>query len=55
MDYINTSHANFIGGSKAVESALQQVKSSRIPLPLARQKVYRHATELLCNHVVSLA
>ncbi|KAL6211439.1 hypothetical protein ACLB2K_016665 [Fragaria x ananassa] len=38
MDYINTSHANFIGGSKAVESALQQVKSSRIPLPLARQK-----------------
>ncbi|KAK9942991.1 hypothetical protein M0R45_008623 [Rubus argutus] len=38
MDYINTSHANFIGGSKAVESALQQVKSSRIPLPLTRQK-----------------
>lgn len=40
MDYINTSHANFIGGSKAVENALQQVKSSRIPLPLSRQKVY---------------
>ncbi|PQQ12281.1 dynamin-related protein 3A [Prunus yedoensis var. nudiflora] len=38
MDYINTSHANFIGGSKAVENALQQVKSSRIPLPLSRQK-----------------
>ncbi|CAN6686191.1 unnamed protein product [Malus baccata var. baccata] len=38
MDYINTSHANFVGGSKAVEVALQQVKSSRIPLPLSRQK-----------------
>ncbi|KDP30000.1 hypothetical protein JCGZ_18767 [Jatropha curcas] len=38
MDYINTSHPNFIGGSKAVEIALQQVKSSRaVPLSL-RQK-----------------
>ncbi|KAL5705321.1 dynamin GTPase [Ranunculus cassubicifolius] len=38
MDYINTSHPNFIGGSKAVEIALQQVKSSRAPIPLARPK-----------------
>lgn len=39
MDYINTSHPNFIGGSKAVELALQQAKSSRaVPLPV-RQKV----------------
>ncbi|PON71815.1 Dynamin superfamily [Parasponia andersonii] len=38
MDYINTSHPNFIGGSKAVEAALQQVKSSRVTLPIARQK-----------------
>ncbi|XP_015892522.1 dynamin-related protein 3A isoform X2 [Ziziphus jujuba] len=38
MDYINTSHPNFVGGSKAVEIALQQVKSSRIPLALSRQK-----------------
>ncbi|KAK6945833.1 Dynamin, N-terminal [Dillenia turbinata] len=38
MDYINTSHPNFIGGSKAVEQALQQVKSSRIPAPVSRQK-----------------
>uniref|UniRef100_A0A2P2MPP3 Uncharacterized protein MANES_07G041100 n=1 Tax=Rhizophora mucronata TaxID=61149 RepID=A0A2P2MPP3_RHIMU len=38
MDYINTSHPNFIGGSKAVETALQQVKSSRVPLPISRQK-----------------
>ncbi|KAH9697011.1 Dynamin-related protein 3A [Citrus sinensis] len=29
MDYINTSHPNFIGGSKAVEIALQQIKSSK--------------------------
>ncbi|XP_031479309.1 dynamin-related protein 3A-like isoform X2 [Nymphaea colorata] len=27
MDYINTSHPNFIGGSKAVEIAVQQFKS----------------------------
>ncbi|KAL5562698.1 hypothetical protein UlMin_032445 [Ulmus minor] len=38
MDYINTSHPNFVGGSKAVEIALQQVKTSRIPLPISRQK-----------------
>ncbi|KAF8406115.1 hypothetical protein HHK36_008195 [Tetracentron sinense] len=38
MDYINTSHPNFVGGSKAVEVALQQVKSSRISVPMPRQK-----------------
>ncbi|KAK4750046.1 hypothetical protein SAY87_027495 [Trapa incisa] len=38
MDYINTSHPNFVGGSKAVEMASQQVKSSRISLPMPRQK-----------------
>ncbi|XP_010548840.1 PREDICTED: dynamin-related protein 3A-like, partial [Tarenaya hassleriana] len=38
MDYINTSHPNFIGGTKAVEAAMQQVKSSRIPHPVARTK-----------------
>ncbi|KAM7271390.1 hypothetical protein ACFE04_030604 [Oxalis oulophora] len=38
MDYINTSHPNFIGGSKAVESALNSVKSSRVPFPLPKQK-----------------
>ncbi|KAJ8768962.1 hypothetical protein K2173_023957 [Erythroxylum novogranatense] len=38
MDYINTSHPNFIGGSKAVEVAIQQVKSFRVPLPISRQK-----------------
>ncbi|EEF29620.1 dynamin, putative [Ricinus communis] len=38
MDYINTSHPNFIGGSKAVETALQQIKSARaVSLPM-RQK-----------------
>ncbi|KAK4424295.1 Dynamin-related protein 3A [Sesamum alatum] len=38
MDYINTSHPNFIGGSKAVELALQQTKSARMATPIARQK-----------------
>lgn len=36
MDYINTSHPNFIGGSKAIEAAVQLSKSSRIPLPVSR-------------------
>ncbi|EOA29925.1 hypothetical protein CARUB_v10013019mg [Capsella rubella] len=38
MDYINTSHPNFIGGTKAVELAMQQVKSSRISHPVTRPK-----------------
>ncbi|XP_077233950.1 dynamin-related protein 3A-like [Tasmannia lanceolata] len=38
MDYINTSHPNFIGGSKAVEVALQQVKSNRLPASLPKAK-----------------
>ncbi|GLT47406.1 hypothetical protein SLA2020_211060 [Shorea laevis] len=38
MDYINTSHPNFVGGSKAVDTAMQQVKSSRIYAPISRSK-----------------
>ncbi|CAA2998929.1 dynamin-related 3A-like [Olea europaea subsp. europaea] len=38
MDYINTSHPNFIGGSKAVEMALQQIKSTRVAAVIPRQK-----------------
>ncbi|XP_052734890.1 dynamin-related protein 3A [Vigna angularis] len=38
MDYINTSHPNFIGGSKALEIAVQQTKSSRAAIPASRQK-----------------
>ncbi|AES63527.1 putative dynamin central domain, dynamin, GTPase domain, GTPase effector domain, Dynamin superfamily [Medicago truncatula] len=38
MDYINTSHPNFIGGSKALEIAVQQTKSSRAALSLSRPK-----------------
>ncbi|KAK7412175.1 hypothetical protein VNO78_03625 [Psophocarpus tetragonolobus] len=38
MDYINTSHSNFIGGSKALEIAVQQTKSSRVAIPVSRQK-----------------
>ncbi|RYQ82619.1 hypothetical protein Ahy_B10g101201 isoform C [Arachis hypogaea] len=37
MDYINTSHPNFIGGSKALEMAMQHGKSSRI-LPISKPK-----------------
>lgn len=40
MDYINTSHPNFIGGSKAVEMALQEMKSHRAAAStIARHKV----------------
>ncbi|XP_057429210.1 dynamin-related protein 3A-like [Lotus japonicus] len=38
MDYINTSHPNFIGGSRALEFAVQQTKSSRAALSVSRQK-----------------
>ena len=33
-------HLNFIGGSKALEIAVQQTKSSRVAIPVSRQKVY---------------
>lgn len=39
MDYINTSHPSFIGGSKAVENAQQQVKSVRLAAAASRIKV----------------
>lgn len=38
MDYINTSHPNFIGGAKAVEIASQHIKSSKAPVPLGKLK-----------------
>ncbi|XP_012572460.2 dynamin-related protein 3A-like [Cicer arietinum] len=38
MDYINTSHPNFIGGSKALEAAAQQTKSSTVSLPVSKVK-----------------
>ncbi|GMH03040.1 hypothetical protein Nepgr_004879 [Nepenthes gracilis] len=38
MDYINTSHPNFVGGSKAVEIASQHIKSSRAPISLPKPK-----------------
>ncbi|XP_026401259.1 dynamin-related protein 3A-like [Papaver somniferum] len=38
MDYINTSHPNFIGGSKAVEVAILQVKSARAAAAMAKEK-----------------
>lgn len=38
MDYINSSHPNFIGGSEAEEIALQQIKASRLPSPMSGHK-----------------
>ncbi|XP_028789774.1 dynamin-related protein 3B [Neltuma alba] len=38
MDYINTSHPNFIGGSKALEIAMRQMQSSRVPPSVSRQR-----------------
>ncbi|KAM0947074.1 putative dynamin stalk domain, GTPase effector domain, Dynamin superfamily [Dioscorea sansibarensis] len=38
MDYINTSHPNFIGGNKAVEIAQQQVRLSKAPVSSVRLK-----------------
>ncbi|XP_076948522.1 dynamin-related protein 3B-like [Bidens hawaiensis] len=38
MDYINSSHPNFIGGSKAVEIAMQQAKSSRVSTSVQKHK-----------------
>ncbi|CAI9290616.1 unnamed protein product [Lactuca saligna] len=38
MDYINTSHPNFVCGSKVVEVTLQQVKSSKLATTVSRQK-----------------
>ncbi|KAG8368589.1 hypothetical protein BUALT_Bualt15G0061200 [Buddleja alternifolia] len=37
MDYINTSHPNFIGGRKALEMASQQIKSSRFAAAISKQ------------------
>ncbi|XP_034903088.1 dynamin-related protein 3A isoform X2 [Populus alba] len=46
MDYINTSHPNFVGGSKAVEIAQQQIKSSKGSLAMPRQKGVRPGAEV---------
>ncbi|KAL6839960.1 hypothetical protein ACP4OV_029770 [Aristida adscensionis] len=36
-DYINTSHPNFIGGSKAVEQAQQQVRAGKLSASVVRK------------------
>ncbi|XP_074312808.1 dynamin-related protein 3A-like [Silene latifolia] len=38
MDYINTSHHNFVGGAKAVEIAAQQIRSSKSPVSIPKLK-----------------
>ncbi|PKU76142.1 Dynamin-related protein 3A [Dendrobium catenatum] len=45
MDYINTSHPNFVGGSKAVEIAQQQVKASRLAASVSRPKGARPVSD----------
>ncbi|GJR49647.1 dynamin-related protein 3A [Tanacetum coccineum] len=47
MDYINTSRPNFIGGSKAVEMAIHQVKSSNISTTIQKQKRLKDITGCL--------
>jgi hypothetical protein len=39
LDYINTSHPSFIGGSKAVEAALQQHRSAKVSFSTTKFKV----------------
>ncbi|KAH9622056.1 hypothetical protein KSS87_004391 [Heliosperma pusillum] len=38
MDYINTSHHNFVGGAKAVEIAAQHIKSSKASVSIPKLK-----------------
>eukprot|EP00246_Nothoceros_aenigmaticus_P012241 TRINITY_DN3698_c0_g2_i3.p1 TRINITY_DN3698_c0_g2~~TRINITY_DN3698_c0_g2_i3.p1 ORF type:complete len:767 (-),score=166.49 TRINITY_DN3698_c0_g2_i3:167-2467(-) len=38
MDYINTSHPGFVGGSKAVEVALQQQRGAKVSPPNIKSK-----------------
>ncbi|CAN1803028.1 Dynamin-related protein 3A [Linum perenne] len=45
MDYINTSHPNFIGGTKSVEMAAQQLKNSRLSVAASRPKGVRQITD----------
>ncbi|KAJ9184117.1 hypothetical protein P3X46_007889 [Hevea brasiliensis] len=46
-DYINSSHPRFIGGKKAVELAMQQVKSSQESLPQSHNDKTSAASNLL--------
>ena len=52
MDYINTSHPAFIGGSKAVEVAWQQQKS-KSTIPMVKTKVSKWI-EVDCYDIVHL-
>jgi len=49
MDYINTSHPAFLGGSKAVEVALQYQRSSKVSTPSynIKAKVNAHYLSIL--------
>nr|XP_043634595.1 dynamin-related protein 3A-like [Erigeron canadensis] len=56
-DYINTSHPNFIGGNKAVEIALNQIRSNRLLslLPKPRDGVDLDAVTVSRSNQVSNA
>ena len=47
MDYINTSHSSFIGGSKVVELAKHEGLSSRGPTSLSVHKVTSFPPQIL--------
>jgi dynamin 1-like protein len=41
MDYINTSHPNFVGGNKAVDIALQELRGVKVRMSdIAKTKGY---------------
>jgi dynamin 1-like protein len=51
MDYINTSHPGFLGGSKAVEAALQQQWGSKVSTSnITKAKV---SAQYLCTSLSS--
>ncbi|ERN07086.1 dynamin-related protein 3A isoform X2 [Amborella trichopoda] len=49
MDYINTSHPNFIGGNKAVELAMDQVKGSKLANSVIKPKEGAGADKVLVS------
>lgn len=44
MDYINTSHPSFIGGSKAVEVALQHHRGAKVSAPIKEASEWKEPT-----------
>jgi hypothetical protein len=54
-DYINTSHPSFIGGSKAVEQAQQQVRTARLPITVVRRvRIFYWTLYIVISSVLTL-